>query len=171
MSGRHLVRLIVCGSIDREDDAAAVWASEMLLEQRPQLRRFVDLVRSEQLDIDTLLAADPRQPVIVADAAVGATPGTIVVRSLADLADEPSGALPSSSHTLPVSHVLGIAAALGADLTRGTFVGLAGAQFGYGRQLSPVVRDALPVFVRELSRAATEQMAATVREGATGNVP
>lgn len=170
MSTRSLIRVIVCGSVDREDDGAAVWAAETLLEQRPALFRRVELVRTDQLEIEQLLTSEPGQPVVVVDAAYGGRPGTVVVRGLAELAAGASDVVPSSSHTLPVGHVLGLAAALGADLGQGTFVGLVGRDFGYGRQLSSVVRHALPKFEWELANVIASVMSDAIAVGAATDV-
>ena len=59
----------------------------------------------------------------------------------------------SSSHALPIDQVLGIARELVDGGIDGLFVGIGGADFGYGEALSPAVRAALPAFTEAISAA------------------
>ncbi len=152
MNSTPLVRLLVCGSIDRQDDGAAVWASSMLLADRPELRDVVEVVRCVQLDIEHLLQAPADTDVVIVDAAVGPPPGSVVTLGLASLATSVD-AVPHSSHALPIGHVIGIAEALRGMPLSGLFVGVAGDRFGFGTSLSPTVAAALSQFVAAIGAA------------------
>jgi Ni,Fe-hydrogenase maturation factor len=80
-------------------------------------------------------------------------PGEVVVRQLDELIDNPSGAAPHSSHVLPANLVLGMANVLAERPIRGYFVGIGGADFGYGDGLSAPVRRALPAFQERIVEA------------------
>lgn len=150
------VRLLVCGSIDRQDDGVAVRAAELLLSQQPELSDTVDVAYCGQLDIDDVTETPPGMRLVVADAAVGPVAGAIVRRTLDELGAG-TDAVPHSSHALPIGHVLGIAAELRRAPVEGIFVGVGGASFGFGHELSPVVLEALPEFAAALLQAVSDQ--------------
>ena len=89
----------------------------------------------------------------VADAAVGVAAGVVVTlpldRVAAGRAD--SSAAPASSHSLPPDQVLAIAAELRGSMPRGVFVGIGGAEFGFGAGLSPAVAAGLARFASTLT--------------------
>jgi Ni,Fe-hydrogenase maturation factor len=62
-----------------------------------------------------------------------------------------SGAALASSHSLPPDQVLALAEALRGSLPRGSFVGIGGAEFGFGEGLSAPVAAGLPAFVAALA--------------------
>ena len=134
------VTLFVCGEALRGDDGAA---SAAVSELPPQARLAVHVREVGALAVEDLLALSPGSAAIVVDAVVGVEPGRLVSFDLADLAAQAPGLRPRSTHQLPLDQVVGMAELLGA-VVRGTFVGVGGLDFGYGRPLSEPVRHALP---------------------------
>jgi hydrogenase maturation protease len=151
-------RLLVCGNVDRCDDGAAIWAVGTLL---PGLReegaRNVEARRCGQLDIEHLLDAEGA-PLIIVDTATGIQPGRVVTLTFDDLLAHPRGPAPHSSHALPIDQVVGIARQLAGTPIDGLFVGIGGADFGFGRSLSTPVRKAMPDFLAAI-QAAIEHLA------------
>jgi hydrogenase maturation protease len=127
--------LLACGNSDRRDDGAAIVAT-----------RGLPAMHCGQLDIDHLLAAPAGVPIVICDAAAGVTPGVVVTRTFDELLANPRGPSPHSSHALPIDQVIGVARALSAAPIDGLFVGIGGADFGFGPGLSPAVEAALPEF-------------------------
>jgi hydrogenase maturation protease len=153
MKPRPAVRLLVCGNAHRRDDGAAPFAVGQLL---PRLRRgrcVVEVTRCGQLDVQHLLDVPAGEPVVLVDAAVGVPAGEVIVRPLDELIDFPNGPSPHSSHALPASLVLGMANAIAEQPLSGVFVGIGGADFGYGDTLSPKVREQLPAYVDAIVEA------------------
>ncbi len=158
------IRVLVCGTSDRADDGVAPRAvAELLPSLREEGRYDVDVRYCGQLDVEHLLDVPAGTPVLIVDAASGVPAGEIVTRDLdALLADRP-GPAPRSSHALPIGQVLGIAQAFAEAPMRGSFVGVGGADFGLGDELSPQVERALPAFV-EAIRGSIERLARTTGE-------
>jgi hydrogenase maturation protease len=145
--------LFIIGHPNRGDDGAA----EAALARIDHLAlAAVEVVRALDLDVETLMRAGP---VVVVDAIRGPTPGTIVVWTLAEVAELPE-APTASTHGLPLPAVLKLAAALGGHPLRGRFVGIAGARFSIGSPLSAPVRAALPRAARTIEAALTEVVTA-----------
>jgi hydrogenase maturation protease len=145
------IRLLVCGERLRGDDAAAILAVELL---PPQIRSLAEIQEVGQLGVETLLDVPDGVALVVADAAVGVAAGTVVTLPLEDVARSPgSGATPASSHSLPPDQVLALAAELRGAMPRGVFVGIGGAEFGFGEGLSPAAAAGLPAFARAIAEA------------------
>ena len=150
-SGALHVRLLVCGERLRGDDAAAILTAEML---PPDVRALAEVRDVGQLSVEALLDVPEGVAVIVADAALGVAPGRVVTLPLAAVARSTgSGATPASSHSLPPDQVLALAEELRGSLPRGSFVGIGGAEFGFGEGLSPAVTAGLPAFAATLADA------------------
>jgi len=149
-SGLPAVRLLLCGERLRGDDSAALLVAEWLPEDA---RSLADIVEVGQLSVEALLDVPDSVAVIVADAAVGVAAGVVVTlpldRVAAGRAD--SSAAPASSHSLPPDQVLAIAAELRGSMPRGVFVGIGGAEFGFGAGLSPAVAAGLARFASTLA--------------------
>jgi hydrogenase maturation protease len=159
--------LLVCGNVYRRDDGAAVWAVAGLLPSlRDSARPSVGVRRCDQLDIEDLLGA-AGSPVVIVDAAAGLPPGAVITLSLDELAQPQPGAAPRSSHAVPIAQVLGVARLLADAPIEGLFVGIGGADFGFGRGLSPVVRAAIPEFAHAIE-AGVAELAAARSEVASG---
>jgi hydrogenase maturation protease len=136
------VWLLACGNSDRRDDGAALLAT-----------RGLSATQCGQLDIDDLLGAPAGVPIVICDAAAGVAPGLVVTKTFDELLANPRGPSPHSSHALPIDQVIGVARALSGEPIDGVFVGIGGADFGFGCGLSPAVEAALPGF-----RAAIESL-------------
>jgi hydrogenase maturation protease len=144
MTGSSTV--IVLGDPMRGDDGAALLAAQRLEADAPPECR---IWRIGQLDADDLVAALVEGPCLVLDAVRGIAPGEVVEIPLDRIAGG-RGPLPASSHALPPAAIIRLAGALGADLTAGTFIGIGGARFGFGDQITPAVRRALAGYTRAI---------------------
>jgi hydrogenase maturation protease len=143
-AGQPRVRLIVLGEVERGDDAAGPLAVDGL---PAAVLDLVEQQRAAALDLETLLDIPEGVACVLIDAAIGIEPGQVVALPLEELlACTPDGAVPRSSHELPVEQVLGLAAILRGALPAGSFVGLGAASSGLGAPLSPPVQAALPAF-------------------------
>jgi hydrogenase maturation protease len=147
--------VFVCGEPARGDDAAGFAAVELL--PGGTLAR-IDVVLAGQLDVQLLLDLPAEVPCIVVDAVAGIHPGELFVRPLAEIigaarARAEAGATPAlrSSHELPLEQVLALAALLRPSPPAGTFVGIGGACFDFGTELTPAVRAALAGFAATIA--------------------
>lgn len=159
-SNRPSVTVLVCGSADRGDDAAAVLAVELL---RPATRRRAVIEYVGQLGVEALLERPPGSAVIVVDAAVGLAPGRVVRMSFADLRSGARSPVPRSSHELPIPEVVGIAELIAGPLAGGLVV-IGGLDFSLGAKPSPGVRASLDHFAREIEAAIDEAVEAGTRD-------
>jgi hydrogenase maturation protease len=145
------VCVLVCGERLRGDDAAAVLAAEML---PADALAPAEVIEVGLLSVEALLDVPEGVAVIVADTAVGIAPGKVVVLPLPNVARSTgSGAALASSHSLPPDQVLALAEAFRGSLPRGVFVGIGGAEFGFGKGLSAPVSAGLPAFVTAIADA------------------
>jgi len=165
------VPVFVCGEPTRGDDAAGFAAVELL--PATTLDR-AEVIRAGQLDVQLLLDLPADAPCVVVDAVAGIGPGELVIRPLAEIVvaardRAAAGATPAlrSSHELPLEQVLALAALLRAAPPRGTFVGVGGACFDVGTDLTPPVRAALPGLAQAIA-AEVDRLAAVGRDAATG---
>jgi hydrogenase maturation protease len=140
--------VLVCGDRRRGDDGAAAVAVERLPRR---LRSGVRIRACEELEPDELVAAFLSGPCLVLDTVRGIPPGALVEVPLPRLLAG-DGVAPTSSHALPMPIVVGLAAALGAPLELGVFLGIGGATFGTGERLSPEVDSGLDAFVAAIVR-------------------
>jgi hydrogenase maturation protease len=157
------VTVLVCGSLDRGDDAAALRAVELL---RPESRRQARIEVVGQLGVEQLVDRMPGGTVIVVDAAVGIAPGRVVRMSFADLRSGARSPVPRSSHELPIPEVVAIAELIGGPLLGGLVV-IGGLDFSLGASCSPQVRDALPELAHQIEHAIDEFAAGTHEETRT----
>lgn len=136
------VRLLVCGNADRGDDGAALSAVATLLPSMPAaLLERLEVRRCGQLRVEDLLDVPSGEIVVVVDAAVGIAPGHVITLSIGRIVADADAPTPRSSHELPIDQVLGLAQVLRpGGLPEGTFIGIGGRRFGYGRPLSRSVR-------------------------------
>jgi hydrogenase maturation protease len=161
------VRLLVCGNADRGDDGAALSAVATLLPTlpAPMLERL-EVRRCGHLRVEDLVDVRPGEIAVVVDAAVGIAPGHVVTLPINEITADDSSPAPRSSHELPIDQVLGLAGLMRpGGLPDGTFVGIGGRRFGYGRPLSRSVRINMPAFqaaiMAELSRRTSVEGPAT----------
>jgi hydrogenase maturation protease len=154
------VRLLVCGNADRGDDGAALSAVATLLPSLPaSLLERLEVRRCGHLRVEDLLDVRAGEVAVVVDAAVGIAPGHVITLPIRSIVGDEASPTPRSSHELPVDQVLGLADALReGGLPEGSFVGIGGRRFGYGRPLSRSVRLNMAAFqaaiASELSRLA-----------------
>ncbi|HLB43857.1 MAG TPA: hydrogenase maturation protease [Candidatus Limnocylindrales bacterium] len=154
-----LVRLLVCGNVDRCDDGAAIWAAhELLADATAEYGLELDVHQCGQLDVVQVLDLGSGVPLVIIDCATGVDAGEVVTLPLDDLLAHPRGPSPHSSHALPIDQVLGVARQLSEAPIDGLFVGVGGADFGFGRTFSTPVRKALPAFIAAIT-AAIERLA------------
>ena len=152
------VRLLVCGNADRGDDGAALSAVATLLPSLPAaLLERLEVRRCGHLRVEDLVDVPAGEVALVVDAAVGIAPGHVITLPIRRIAGDGAAPAPRSSHELPVDQVLGLAEALRpGGLPDGSFVGIGGRRFGYGRPLSRSVRINMSTFqaaiAAELSR-------------------
>jgi len=157
---RPSIRLLVCGSADRGDDGAALAAVAGLLPTLPRsVLDRVEVRRCTQLSVEDLVDLPPGMVAVVVDAAVGIAPGQVIVLSLERVAGQRAGPAPHSSHALPPDVTIRLAADLRGAVPEGSFVGIGGRSFAFGRPLSRPVRSGLAAFRgalgAELTRLAT----------------
>ena len=164
MTGPRPVRLLVCGNADRGDDGAALAAVAGLLSGLPpHLLAVLDVRRCEQLDLDDLLDLPETAACVITDAVVGLSPGEVVTIPLVELPerDAAAGPVPRSSHVLPIGQLVAIAEVMREHPLDGSFVGIGGRSFGYGRGIGRPVRAALPAY-RAAIESALIDAAATI---------
>jgi hydrogenase maturation protease len=142
------VRLLVCGERLRGDDGAALLAVEGLSDETLAL---VDVIAVGQLSVEALLDVPAGVVVIVADAALGIPAGRVIRLALADVAGRVVAVTPASSHSLPPDQVLALAEEMRGSRLRGVFVGIGGAEFGFGARLSPSVEKGMAEFAAALA--------------------
>jgi hydrogenase maturation protease len=145
---QKMVRVLVCGEMLRGDDSAALRAIRTL---PADTRALAEIIEVGQLSVEAMLDTAEGVAVIVADAAVGVAPGGVVTVPLESLARRDGCATPASSHALSPDQVIEVAAELRGAPLRGSFIGIGGAEFGFGEGLSPAVAAALPAFTAALA--------------------
>jgi hydrogenase maturation protease len=144
---RPRIRILVCGEPLRGDDGAAVLAAAGL---SAEARDLAEVFEVGQLSLVAMLDVPEGAAVIVADAAVGVAAGEVVVVPLAEIAERSTAPTPASSHSLPVDQILALAGEMRGSPFRGVFVGIGGAEFGFGEELSPEVAAGLPALTAAL---------------------
>jgi hydrogenase maturation protease len=147
------VRVLVCGNADRGDDGAALSAVATLLPTLPQaVLERLEIRRCGHLRVEDLLDVPADEVTLVVDAAVGIAPGRVVTLPIEHITAEADAPAPRSSHELPIDQVLGLAAVLRpGGLPAGSFVGIGGRRFGYGRPLSRSVRANMAAFQQAIA--------------------
>jgi hydrogenase maturation protease len=172
MSGlpaRPMVRVLVCGNVERGDDGVAPAAVAALLPTLPApVRSMLDVRFRPELRVEDLVDLPAGASCLILDAVVGPEPGSVVRLSLGELLVR-LPFMPRSSHQLPLDLVVGLAAVLRDRPVEGAFVGLAGRGFGYGTPLSLAARAGMPAYCaaigRELDGLAAPEPALAPRSG------
>jgi hydrogenase maturation protease len=141
------VRVLACGERSRGDDGAAIRAVAAL---DHATRSLAEIAEVGQLSVEALLDVPEGVALVVVDAAVGIPPGSVVTLLLEDVTRAGS-ASPASSHSLPPDQVIALAGEMRGSQLRGSFVGIGGAEFGFGERLSAAVEAALPAFVAAIA--------------------
>lgn len=143
------VRLLVCGGADRGDDGAPLSAVAGLLSGLPpHLLAVLEVRRCEQLRLTDLLDVPPSSACVIVDAVTGVPVGEILTLPLADLPNRahPIGLVARSTHELPLGELVALAQGMREASLVGSFVGIGGRSFGFGRALGRVVRAAMPAY-------------------------
>jgi hydrogenase maturation protease len=148
---RHVaIDVLVCGSVDRGDDGAAIAVAPLLGDTLPDDVR-VRVVG--QLDIDDLLSVPAGARVVIVDAAAGIQPGQIVELPLNGLIGGDDRLRPRSSHALSFPEVIGLADLMRGRPMRGRIVAIGGVDFRLGAALSARVARAIPALVAAVREA------------------
>jgi hydrogenase maturation protease len=166
MTAPRSVRLLVCGNAERGDDGAALAAvASLLAGLPPHLLDVLEVRRCEQLDLDDLIDLPTTAACVIADAVVGLAPGEVVTIPLTELPgrDAAASPVPRSSHVLPIGQLVAIAEIMRDDPLDGSFVGIGGRSFGFGRGIGRPVRAALPAYRAAIESALID--AAAVSDG------
>jgi len=147
------VEVLICGSIDRSDDGAAIVAAAALRSRIPAgvAVRIVGL-----LDIDDLLAVPEGAAVVIVDAACGISPGTVVELPLRALGEPNQVVNARSSHAIAVPAAIGLAEMVRGRPLPGRIVAIGGKRFGLGRRISRPVRAGIPELVEAILRAVAD---------------
>ena len=135
--------VLVCGDRSQGDDGAAIAAVERLPRR---LRSEIRIRACGLLEPDELVSALLSGPCLLLDTVHGVSPGEMVEVPLTQLLSG-DGPTPASNHALPMPIVVGLAAALGAPLECGAFLGIGASPFRLGERLSPAVDAGLEVYV------------------------
>jgi hydrogenase maturation protease len=146
------IEVLVCGSEDRGDDAAAIVAARDL---EGRLPAGVQMRVVGQLTVEDLLAVPVGGAVVVVDAAAGISPGSVVdlpINSLGRLRD----CRPRSSHSLEAREVIALAAFLRGAPLNGRIVVIGGDRFDLGSALGPRVASAIPDLVAAVLETISE---------------
>jgi hydrogenase maturation protease len=143
--------VLACGERERGDDAAGLEAAIRLAGDLADDGDGVRIRLVGQLSPEDLVDGLDAGRVLVLDAVRGVEPGSVMEMPLSALVDRPGG-WSATTHVLPIASVVRLAAALGAGLDRGWFVGLGGERFELGSGMSAPVRAALPRFVGRVER-------------------
>lgn len=148
------IRLLVCGTAERGDDGAALSAVAGLLPGLPaHLLSAIDVRRCERLEVDDLVDVPAMAGCVIVDGVVGVPPGQTVTLALDELvAVDRIPFVPRSSHSMPLGRLVEVASLLRGSPVRGSFVGLGGRSFGYGRGLGRTVRAGVPLFRAAIER-------------------
>jgi hydrogenase maturation protease len=166
MNPVRTVRLLVCGSADRGDDGAALSAvAGLLAGLPPHLLSVMEVRRCEQLDLEDLLDLPETTACVIADAVVGVPVGEIVTIPLPQLParDAATAPIPRSSHALPIGQLVALAQVMRDRPLEGSFVGIGGRSFGFGRALGRPVRAALPAYRSAIEAALIDAASAAER--------
>jgi hydrogenase maturation protease len=164
----RLVRLVVCGSAERGDDGAALCAVAGLLSGLPpHLLTVLEVRRCEQLELEDLLDVPESTACVITDAVIGLPVGEIITIPLRELPDRDAdaGPTPRSSRAMPIGQLVALAQVMRHAPLAGSFVGIGGRSFGFGRALGRPVRAALPVYRTAIEAALIDAAAAV--EGRT----
>jgi hydrogenase maturation protease len=142
------LRVIALGSAMNSDDAAALVAGDRLRD------RGLEIVAAGRPGAGLLELLEPSRPTLILDVVRrGAAPGAVVELPLAELAGAAVAGDGVSSHGLGPADALRLARALGRPLPPGVFLGIGGARFAPGSELSPEVAAGIEALVGAALRA------------------
>ena len=146
------VRVIVLGNRHAGDDGAALRAAE-ILDGALDRARVICAGRPGAGLLDLL---EGKAPVVLVDVTrSGSAPGTIHRILLAELTEAALAGPNVSSHGFGPGQALQLGRVLGRPVPDGSFVGVEGACFDPGEDLSPEVAAAMPALVAAVREAIT----------------
>jgi hypothetical protein len=149
------VDVLVCGAIDRGDEAAPQLACD-LLEHDAEANIRVHRVR--RLAVDDLIGIAVGSGVVVVDSATGIDPGVIVELPLDGLFADDTALRPRSSHVLQMPEVIGLAAMIRGRPLPGRIVMIGARRFAPGGAVTRRVAAAVPSLSRAIAVAARSVM-------------
>lgn len=141
------IRVLACGAIDRGDDGVALRAVRSLSRSA---RRGAQIEEVGYLSPELLIDDEPGRPRLVLDCVAGLPCGEIVDLPLAELPELEARMGATSTHALAPGAAVALAALLGAIRPTDRFLGIGGASFEMGDQLSTAVEAQLGALVRRL---------------------
>lgn len=147
------IRVLACGAIDRGDDGAVVRAVRSLT---THARRGAQIEEVGYLSPELLIGDPPGLPRLVLDCVVGLPGGEIVDLPLAALPELEARMGATSTHALAPGAAVALAALLGAVHPEDRFLGIGGASFEIGDDLSPSVRGQLGILVERMTARIAE---------------
>ena len=150
------VRVLACGAIDRGDDGAAIRAVRALSQLA---RRELTIEEVGYLSPELLIGDPPTTRRLVLDCVAGLPCGEILDLPLADLPALESERGTTSSHALAPGAAVALAALLGAVRPTDRFLGIGGASFAIGDELSPAVVARFSALVERLNQRIGEAVA------------
>jgi hydrogenase maturation protease len=144
------VRILACGSFHGGDDAAALEVLKLL---PPEVRQRAEVEEVLQLSAEQLLGDEAGTVRLVLDCVHGVEPGTLVDLPLGELPALEAQLGVASTHALSLGQAVGLAAAFGGVHAGDRFLGIGGARYAQGGELSPRVAAGLPELAGRISRA------------------
>jgi hydrogenase maturation protease len=150
------VRVLACGAIDRGDDGAALRAVRALSQV---VRRQASIEEVGYLSPELLLDDPPNLRRVVLDCVAGPRCGEIIDLPLADLPALEAEMGTTSTHALAPGAAVALADLLGAIRHEDRFLGIGGASFEIGDDLSPAVMAQLGALVERLNERIGEAVA------------
>ena len=150
------VRVLACGAIDRGDDGAAVRAVRALSQL---VRREASIEEVGYLSPELLIGDPPATRRLVLDCVAGLPCGEIIDLPLADLPALEAQMGTTSTHALAPGAAVALAALLGAVRPTDRFLGIGGASFAVGDDLSPAVLARFGALVERLNERIGEAVA------------
>jgi hydrogenase maturation protease len=151
-----MVRVLACGAIDRGDDGAALRAVRAL---PMRARRGARIEEVGYLSPELLLGDAPGTRRLVVDCVVGLPCGEIVDVPLADLPELEARSGATSTHALAPGAAVALAVLLGGVRPDDRFVGIGGASFEMGDDLSPAVSSRFGALVARVADRIGEAVA------------
>jgi hydrogenase maturation protease len=151
------MRIIACGNLQRNDDAAAIIVAQRLR----SLGIEVTIVCGEALSLIESWSGEDE--IIVVDTIVsGSSPGTVRIWDSAQAV--PLGVSPASTHGLGLLEAVELARAVGRLPKRLQIFGIEGDDFGFGTKIStellPAIEDVVELILARVRSAVTRVPAA-----------
>ena len=142
------IRVLACGAIDRGDDGVALRAVRSL---STAARRGAQIDEVGYLSPELLMGDAPRMRRLVVDCVAGLPCGEIIDLPLGELPELEARMGATSTHAFAPGAAVALAALLGAIRPTDRFLGIGGASFEMGDDLSPAVGAQLDSFARRLA--------------------